>query len=135
MKKSWVDALRPVINNLHSVDAISKPYLENAPYLIVIMKEMYKLDENGNKIDNYYPNQSTGIASGMLMAALHNANLVSLPSTPMGAEKYIRNICGRGKNEKVFLLVPVGYPAADATVPYRTNQNWRKDMKKAMVIV
>eukprot|EP01083_Nonionella_stella_P279646 951261_1 len=135
MKQTWVDALAPVINNLHTADSIIKPYLSTAPYLIIVMKEMYRIDENGNKIDNYYPNQSTGIAAGMLMTALHNANLVSLPSTPMGAEKSIRNICGRKQNEKVFLLVPVGYPAKDATIPYRTNKDWRKDMKKSMVIV
>lgn len=135
MKKTWVNALQPVISNLHSVDSINKPYLSTAPFLIIVMKEMYRNDENGNKIDNYYPNQSTGIAAGMLLTALHNANLVSLPSTPMGAEKSIREICGRKQNEKVFLLVPVGYPAKDATIPYRTNKNWRKNMKKSMVIV
>ena len=136
MKSTWVDALKPVISNLHSVSDISKPYLSTAPYLIIIMKEMYATDpETGKKIDNYYPSQSTGIAAGMLLTALHNANLVSLPSTPMGAEKAIREICGRGSNEKVFLLVPVGYPAKDATIPYRTNDNWRKNMEKSMVIV
>ena len=136
MKKTWVTALEPVISNLHSTDDIKKPYLGNAPYLIIVMKEMYRIDKKtGNKIDNYYPNQSTGIACGLLFAALHNANLVSLPSTPMGAEASIRKICGRKQNEKVFLLVPVGYPAKDATIPYRTPKEWRKDMKKSMVIV
>lgn len=134
MKKTWVDALQPVISNLHSVDSINKPYLSTAPFLVIIMKEMYRF-EDGKKVDNYYPNQSTGIAAGMFMTALHNANLVSLPSTPMGAEKAIREICQRKQNEKVFLLMPVGYPAPNATIPYRTSKNWRKDMKKSMVIV
>ena len=136
MKQTWVDSLKPIMNNLHSVDNISKPYLSTAPYLIIIFKQMYRIDaKTGNKIDNYYPNQSTGIAAGMLMTALHNANLASLSSTPMGAEKAIRNICGRKQNEKVFLLMPVGYPAKDATVPYRTTDNWRKDLKESMVVV
>ena len=134
MKKTWVDALEPVISNLHSVDSINKPYLSTAPALIIVMKEMYRI-KDGKKIDNYYPNQSTGIAAGMLFTALHNANLVTLPSTPMGAEKAIREICGRKQNEKVFLLMPIGYPAKDATIPYRTNKDWRKDMNKSMVIV
>ena len=134
MKKTWVDALQPVISNLHSVDSIEKPYLTTAPALIIVMKEMYRMID-GNKVDNYYPNQSTGIAAGMLFTALHNANLITLPSTPMGAEKAIREICGRQQNEKVFLLMPVGYPAKDATIPYRTNKDWRKDMNKSMVIV
>eukprot|EP00483_Globobulimina_turgida_P001694 UN01696 len=135
MKQSWVDAVATVVGNVHSVGEIHKPYLTTAPYLIIVMKEMYRIDESGKKIDNYYPNQSTGIASGMLLTALHNANLVSLTSTPMGAERAIRNICGRKQNEKVFLLVPVGYPAKNATIPYRSNKDWGKDMNKTMVIV
>merc|ERR1712228_924402 len=131
-----VEVEEPIMNNFHSVDHISKPYLSTAPYLIIIFKQIYRMDaESGQKRDNYYPNQSTGIAAGMLMTALHNANLVSLPSTPMGAEKAIQNICGRKQNEKVFLLVPVGYPAKNATVPYRTKNDWRKDIDESMVIV
>eukprot|EP01083_Nonionella_stella_P098304 276422_1 len=136
MKQAWIDKLQPVISNLHSFDAIQKEYLTKAPYLVVIMKEMYKIDEEtGEKVENYYPNQSTGIAAGMFITALHNANLVTLPSTPMGAEKSIREICGRKQNEKVFLLCPIGYPAKDATIPYRTKGNLRKNMNKAMIIV
>ena len=136
MKKTWVHKLEPVISNLHTIDDVKKPYLSNAPCLIIVMKEMYRYDaKSGKKIDNYYPNQSTGIACGLLFGALHNANLVSLPSTPMGAEKAIREICGRKQNEKVFLLVPIGYPHKDATIPFRTEKTWRKDLNKSMIVI
>jgi len=135
MKQSWVDDVAPLIGHLHAVDSVNKPYLTEAAYLVVVMKEMHRLDEHGKKLDNYYPNQSTGISVGMFISALWNANLVTLPSTPMGAEAAIRKICRRPINEKVFLLMPVGYPSKDATVPYRSSKQWRKDMTKTMVVV
>merc|ERR1712174_174825 len=85
-----------------------------------MFKQTHSYDANGKKIDNYYVNESCGIAAGMLIAALHNVGLASLTSTPMGAEQAIREMLGRPDNEKLFLLLPVGYPASDATVPYRT---------------
>ena len=69
-----------------------------------------------------YPEESMGIACGLLLAALHNAGLTTLTSTPMNADKKIRALLGRPASEKVYLLMPVGLPAADATVPFRSPQ-------------
>lgn len=136
MKKSWVNDVMTVVSNLHASNDIKKPYLEDAPYLIVVMKEMYRIDKKTNKkIENYYPSQSTGIATGILFTALHNAGIFTLPSTPMGAEANIRNICKRKENEKVFLLMPCGYPPKNATIPWRNTQDWRKDINKSLVIM
>jgi iodotyrosine deiodinase len=97
-----------------------KEFLETAPYLIVVFKQEYGLTVNADgserKIKHYYVNESVGIACGLLIAALHNAGLATLTHTPnpMG---FLCEILGRPKNEKPFLLIPVGYPAADAQVP------------------
>lgn len=107
-----------------------KPYLEVAPALIVVFKQPYGLDDAGERVDHYYPNESVGIACGMLLNAIHNANLATLTSTPMGAEKAIRTLLGRPEHEKVFLLLPVGFPASDATVPHRTEATLRKPLAK-----
>ena len=92
-----------------------KPFLEIAPYLIVVFKQSYDLDK-GEKRKNYYVNESVGIASGFLLAALHNAGLATLTHTPspMG---FLEKILKRPENEKAVLLVPVGYPAENAKVP------------------
>jgi len=92
-----------------------KPFLETAPYLIVVFKQRYGLKKDGKR-KNYYVNESVGIASGFLLAALHNAGLATLTHTPspMG---FLEKILNRPKNEKAVLLIPVGYPADDAEVP------------------
>ena len=121
MRKSWVSDVNHLVNNLSSgSEQWVKPYLEVAPALVVVFKQPFGLDEAGERIEHYYPTESVGIACGMLLTAITNANLVTLTSTPMGAERAIRNILGRPEHEKVFLLCPVGFPARDATVPYRT---------------
>jgi len=93
----------------------NKPFLETAPYLIVVFKKNYDI-ENGGKRKNYYVNESVGIASGFLLVALHNAGLATLTHTPspMG---FLEKILNRPENEKAVLLIPVGYPADDAEVP------------------
>jgi iodotyrosine deiodinase len=97
-----------------------KEFLEVAPYLIVVFKLEYGLEQNPDgserKLKHYYVNESVGIASGMLIAALHNAGLATLTHTPnpMG---FLAEILGRSRNEKPFLLIPVGYPAAETQVP------------------
>ena len=94
-----------------------KPFLEKAPYLIAIFSESYSFDENsGQKQKNYYVKESVGIATGMLITAIHNAGLVSLTHTPspMG---FLNNILDRPSHEKPFLLLVVGYPAGSAKVP------------------
>jgi iodotyrosine deiodinase len=110
----WLEALAQLGTDWH------KEFLETAPYLIVVFKIEYGLaqspDGSERKIKHYYVNESVGIAAGMLIAALHNAGLATLTHTPnpMG---FLAEILGRPKNEKPFLLIPVGYPAADAQVP------------------
>ncbi len=92
-----------------------KPFLETAPYLIVVFKQIYEQQE-GDQKKNYYVNESVGIATGFLLAALHYAGLATLTHTPspMG---FLQKILKRPDNERAFLLIPVGYPANDAEVP------------------
>ncbi|MFC1838423.1 nitroreductase family protein [Thermodesulfobacteriota bacterium] len=93
-----------------------KPFLEEAPCLIVIFGQSWGVLENGDKKKHYYVSKSAGIATGMLIAAIHNAGLVCLPYTP-SRMSFLRKLLGRGKNEKPFLVLVVGYPAEDAMVP------------------
>mgnify|MGYP000692876360 CR=1 FL=1 len=93
-----------------------KEFIDIAPWIIIVMRKPYDLDENGKKLNNYYVNESVGIASGFLIAAIHNAGLVTLTHTPspMG---FISKVLGRPENEKPYLLLPVGYPSKDCEVP------------------
>ena len=92
-----------------------KEFLEEAPFLIIVFKQVYDLN-NGEKFKNYYVNESVGIACGLLITAIHCAGLVSLTHTPspMG---FLEKICERPQNERAFLLIPIGYPVKDAVVP------------------
>ncbi len=93
-----------------------KPFLEEAPYLIVVCKRIYELDGDGNKLSNYYVNESVGIATGMLIAAAHVAGLATLTHTP-SPMNFLMQVLGRPKNERPFLLIPIGYPVAECQVP------------------
>jgi nitroreductase len=107
----WLEALRPLGTDPH------KPYLETAPWLIAIFLKRFSRLPDGRKVKHYYTDESVGIATGFLIAAVHAAGLVSLTHTPspMG---FLTEILGRPKDiERPFLLLVVGYPAADATVP------------------
>jgi len=108
--REWLDALAPL-----GTDA-SKPFLETAPYLIAIFAQAYGLLPDGRKVKNYYVQESVGIATGMLITALHHAGLASLTHTPspMG---FLNEILSRPSNERPFLLLVVGHPAEDAAVP------------------
>lgn len=108
--QEWLDALAPL-----GTDA-DKPFLETAPYLIAIFSQSYGVLPDGRKVKNYYVQESVGIATGMLITAVHQAGLVSLTHTPspMG---FLNKILGRPSNEKPFLLLVVGHPAANAQVP------------------
>jgi iodotyrosine deiodinase len=108
--QEWLDALAPL-----GTDA-DKPFLENAPYLIAIFAQTYGMLPDGRKVKNYYVQESVGIATGLLITALHLAGLASLTHTPspMG---FLNAILERPANEKPFLLLVVGHPAADARVP------------------
>ena len=108
--EEWLQALEPLGTDK------SKPFLEEAPYLIVIFGERYRVEADGSQLKNYYVTESVGIATGMLIAAVHNAGLVSLTHTPspMG---FLNEVLGRPENERAFLILVVGYPAEDAEVP------------------
>lgn len=93
----------------------NKPFLEVAPWLIVMFKKAYDVEEYGKR-KNYYVNESVGIAAGMLITAIHNAGLVTLTHTP-SPMSFLSKILNRPENERPFLLLPVGYPATDAKVP------------------
>lgn len=94
----------------------NKPYLEIAPWLIVVFRRDYDYDKDGLRSKNYYMTESCGIAVGFLLAALHLAGLAALTHTP-APMTFLRDLLGRPENEKPFLLIPVGYPAEDCTVP------------------
>lgn len=99
----------------------NKPFLETAPWLIVIFKELYERTDDGEKRNNYYVSESVGIATGFLIAALHNAGLATLTHTPspMG---FLGDILGRPSNEKAVILLVAGYPGDDAVVPAITKK-------------
>lgn len=109
--QEWLDALAPFGTDEH------KPFLETAPYLIAIFSKSYEITGDGSKAKTYYPAESTGIATGFLISALHNAGLVCLTHTP-SPMNFMNNILGRPQNERPFLLLVVGYPAEDARVPH-----------------
>jgi nitroreductase len=106
----WLEALAPLGTDEH------KPFLEIAPLLIAIFAESYSIDAAGNQRKNYYVQESVGIATGFLIAALHHAGLVTLTHTP-SPMKFLNSILHRPGNERPFLLLVVGFPAADARVP------------------
>lgn len=106
----WLEDLAPLGTDEH------KPFLETAPYLIVVFAQNYRVMPDGSKRKNYYVSESVGIAIGMLVTAVHHAGLVSLTHTPspMG---FLNGMLGRPENEKPILILVVGYPAANAHVP------------------
>jgi nitroreductase len=113
--QEWLQALAPLGTDEH------KPFLETAPYLIVVFLESYGFTPEGQRIKHYYAMESVGIATGMLVTAVHNAGLVSLTHTPspMG---FLGKILNRPSNERAFLILVVGYPTEDAEVPVITKK-------------
>lgn len=110
MNKEWLDDLKHLGTNAN------KPFLETAPYLIVVFKRPYEIDLDGNKYQNYYVNESVGLACGFLISAIHNAGLVTLTHTP-SPMRFLEKILDRPSNERAFLLLPVGYEAEKTYVP------------------
>ncbi len=108
--REWLDALAPLGTDEH------KPFLDKAPYLIVIFAKSYDVLPDGRKVKSYYTQESVGIATGFLINAVHHAGLVSLTHTPspMG---FLNGLLGRPANERPFLVLVVGYPAEGAMVP------------------
>jgi nitroreductase len=117
--QEWLDALSQL-----GTDA-NKPFLETAPYLIVIFSKSLDVLPDGTKLKTYYASESTGIATGFLINAIHNAGLVCLTHTP-SPMKFLNDILGRPQNEKSFLILVVGYPAENAMVP----EIVRKELEK-----
>ena len=105
----------------------NKPFLENAPALIIVFRQSYD-NIGGGKRKNYYVNESVGIACGFLLMALQNAGLVSLTHTPspMG---FLERILKRPKNEKAYLLIPVGFPAKNAEVPILNKKSYNRSVE------
>jgi nitroreductase len=110
MSDEWLDDLRPLGTDWQ------KPFLEIAPYLIIIFSRSFEFLENGKKHQNYYVKESTGIACGFLLTAIHHAGLVALTHTP-SPMNFLIELLKRPQNEKPFLLIPVGYAAEDCWVP------------------
>ncbi len=110
MSEEWLDALKPIGTTWE------KPFLEIAPWLIIVFKKAYDLDENNARQKNYYVNESVGIACGFLISAIHQAGLVTLTHTP-SPMNFLQKILNRPENERAYLLLPVGYPSEDAQVP------------------
>ncbi len=121
MTEEWLRDLAPLGTDEH------KPFLEIAPYLIVVFKKSYDLHPEGRR-KNYYVNESVGLAAGFLIAAIHQAGLCSLTHTP-SPMNFLEKILDRPANEKAILLIPVGYPAEDAMVP----DIHRKDLDEVSV--
>ena len=123
MPDEWLRALAPLQTDWH------KEFLEIAPLLIVVFKEDYGVASDGSHVTHYYVNESVGIACGFLLAALNAAGLATLTHTPspMG---FLRDILQRPRNEKAFLLIPVGYPAEGCRVP----DIRKKTLREVMVV-
>lgn len=109
MPEEWLEALAPLQTDW------KKEFLETAPALIVVFREDYR-EVEGRRLHNYYVTESVGIACGFLLAALHEAGLATLTHTP-SPMKFLSEILERPRNEKPFLLIPVGYPDAGCRVP------------------
>ena len=121
--KQWLEDLNQFGTDWH------KPFLETAPYLIVVFRQIYDIKDDGSQRKNYYVNESVGIASGFLLAAFHNAGLVTLTHTP-SPMNFLGKILGRPENERAFLLIPVGYPDDEAEVPEITKKSFTDISKK-----
>ncbi|WP_439882413.1 nitroreductase family protein [Pontibacter sp. MBLB2868] len=110
MTPEWLEDLAPLGTDWR------KPFLEVAPWLIVVFKKAYDFKEDGSKRNNYYVSESVGIACGFLISAIHHAGLVTLTHTP-SPMNFLTKLLKRPENERPFLLLPVGYPAHEVRVP------------------
>ena len=109
MSQEWLDDLKAFGTDWH------KPFLEQAPWLIVVFKKVYDMDGD-TKHTNYYVSESVGLACGFLLTAIHQAGLVALTHTP-SPMNFLSELLGRPENERPFLLIPIGYPKQEAYVP------------------
>jgi iodotyrosine deiodinase len=123
MSTEWLEDLKPF-----GTDA-SKPFLESAPWLVVVFKRAYEVDGDGRKHQNYYVSESVGIATGMLLAAAHHAGLATLTHTP-SPMNFLAEVLARPNNERPYLLIPMGFPSDDCMVPALA----RKPLNKVLVV-
>lgn len=108
--QDWLDALAPLGTDEH------KPFLEIAPYLIVVFAQLHGVTPEGDKFKHYYVNESVGIATGMLITALHHAGLATLTHTP-APMRFLNQLLDRPGHERPYLILVTGYPSSEATVP------------------
>lgn len=110
MSDEWLKDLEPLGTNWE------KEFIDVAPWIVIVLKRAYEIGPNGEKKNNYYVNESVGLAAGFLLMAIHNVGLVALTHTP-SPMNFIAKALNRPENERPFLLIPVGHPAEDAQVP------------------
>lgn len=122
----WISALEPI-----GTDA-TKEHLEKAPWLIVIFAERYGVDGNGEKYKHYYVTESVGIAVGVLITALHQSSLVSLTHTP-NPMRFLNEICERPESNRAVMILAVGHPSKDATVPSAAKQ--KKSLAEILTVL
>jgi hypothetical protein len=108
--EEWLEALAPLGTDWR------KPFLEIAPWLVVVFKQIHAIGEDGAKLANYYVNESVGIACGLFIAAVHRMGLATLTHTPQPM-RFLSRILDRPGNERPYILFPVGYPSSDCQVP------------------
>lgn len=123
MSDEWLRDLIPF-----GTDA-NKPFIEIAPWLVVVFKRAYEVDSDGHKHQNYYVNESVGIATGLLLAAAHHAGLATLTHTP-SPMNFLSKVLNRPENERPYLLIPMGFPAGNCQVPLLT----RKRLDQVLVV-
>ncbi len=110
MSEEWLEDLKKLQTDW------KKPFLEIAPYLVIIFKKAFEFGEDGEKKNNYYVNESVGLAAGFFLTAVHQAGLVALTHTP-SPMNFLTKLLKRPENERPFLLIPVGYPVEETYVP------------------
>lgn len=120
----WREALEPLGTDWH------KPYLETAPWIVVLFEQRYGLRPDGEKVHHFYVKESCGIAAGLFVAALHHMGLATLTHTP-SPMAFLSEVLDRPDNERPFCLFPIGYPTADCVVPDLR----RKSLNEVMVEV
>ncbi len=122
MPEEWLEALAPLGTDWR------KPFLETCPWIVVVFAELWGYGESGARRKNYYVKESVGLACGLFIAALHRMGLATLTHTP-SPMAFLSEILGRPRNEKPFILFPIGYPADDCQVPDIT----RKDLSEVAI--
>ena len=110
MSERWIKDLAQIGTDMH------KPFIETAPWIVIVFKKVYDIDEDGSKHNNYYVNESVGIACGMFISAIQNAGLVTLTHTP-SPMNFLENLLGRPSNERAYILFPIGYAQEEVFVP------------------